>query len=937
MFYMSDHSANDFSSKWVRKMFFEFFQQRGHHLASPIPIVVKDDPSLMFTNAGMNAFKDIFLGIQSPNFTRIANTQPCLRVSGKHNDLEEVGVDNYHHTFFEMLGNWSFGDYFKEQAIQWAWELITEVYGLDKDRLYVSVFAGNPQDALPKDNESSKIWENFLPSERILSFGAKDNFWEMGDTGPCGPCTEIHFDGRTDAERNKIPGHLLVNQDHSEVIEIWNLVFMEFMRSRDGSLNHLKQKHVDTGMGLERLVRILQNKNSNYDTDLFVPIISRISELTNIAYTNTISYQDIAFRVLADHVRAVAFCLSEGARPTNTGAGYVIKRILRRAIRYYYTHLNQYQPLLFQLVPVVVTQFQEVFPTINTQSENIANLIYEEEEQFLRTIGQGMKRLRQYLDMHPREINLPGKVAFELYDTYGFPLDVTQVVLSEEDRKVDEEGFYQAMQEQKTRSRNVANAENIGEWVEINSGNSEFVGFNQFETETKILRYRKVSQAEDIIYQLVLSHSPFYAQGGGQAGDIGLLQAADGRQIKIIDTQKVLGQIVHITKIIPKNLTGIFMAHIDIAKRKAHSIHHSATHLLHAALQQALNAQALQRGSAITDQYLRFDFSCNNKISTHTLQKISDQINDWIKAKLPVKIFHSQLAEAKKMGAMAIFGEKYAEEVRVVKIGEISIELCGGTHVQNTADLQEFRIVQESAISSGIRRIEAIAGQALQNFRKIEADKEQKQLAQLELKINQQLLDGKEILSQIQLLSNDGNNDLLNSWNSLSEQLQNSTNIVNKKSINSQLKQQIELQEKTLAQIYAQNILLYLQNNLKLSQPNPFDLKYCKIYPNLLQVYIPNYTRNMHNLFKNMLNHWRKNGIKLMIFLLAESAAQKSAILFDLGEHSGNALDFLQQHISFLIGGGAGGGEKRASAGGRKIASHDLPKIFDKLAEWTNN
>lgn len=924
-----------FSATRVRELFLEFFQNRGHQIVAPIPIVVKDDPSLMFTNAGMNAFKDIFLDLQKPNFTRVANSQPCLRVSGKHNDLEEVGVDNYHHTLFEMLGNWSFGNYFKEQAIAWAWELITQVYALDTDRLYVTVFAGNEKDGVQADTQSAEIWRNFLPKERILHFDAKDNFWEMGDTGPCGPCTEIHFDGRTKAERADVPGHLLVNQGHSELIEIWNLVFIEFMRNLGGNLSPLKQKHVDTGMGLERLVRILQDKQSNYDTDLFTPLLARVSELTGIVYTHGTSHQDIAFRVLADHIRAIAFCLSEGATLANTGAGYVIKRIMRRAIRYYYTHLNWHKPLLYQLLPVLSAQFRGIFPALHTQNHSLAQMICEEEEQFLRTIGQGMKRLRQYVDMHPSESVLAGAVAFELYDTYGFPLDVTQMVLQEENWQVDEPGFYKAMQVQKERSRR-ASAEELSEWIELETGTCEFVGYTELQIKTRVLRYRKVVQGSQTYYQIVLEKTPFYPEGGGQAGDKGYLLKENGQKIEILDTRRELGQIVHITKEISTDLRGDFLAQIDQARRDNLSIHHSATHLLHAALQKYLGRETQQRGSSITTERLRFDFACVGKIPPVTLEKISDLVNHWIAEKLPITNFYTKLDEAKKLGAMAIFGEKYGEQVRVVQIDQVSLELCGGTHVKNTQDLQQFRILQEVAVASGIRRIEAVAGSALQNFLQIEAKKEEQELVQVQERISQIIAEGEQILAELRKLNWDTQN-LSDSWTELLRLNQNSRQVAEKKTVYSKVKAQIETMEKNRAQAYAHLLHNYLQNQSDFEACNSiFALQYCYLDANLLCVYLPNISGNLHNIFKNMLNYWRKQGLEQRIFIFGQMSA-KTAVLLDLGANSGNAVDFLRREIAPLIGGGAGGGEKSATAGGRAIGATDLPKLFATLEQLKTN
>ncbi|HEY4209293.1 MAG TPA: alanine--tRNA ligase, partial [Puia sp.] len=635
----------------------------------------------------------------------------CLRVSGKHNDLEEVGVDTYHHTMFEMLGNWSFGDYFKAEAIAWSWELLTGVYGIPKDKLYVTVFEGDTKENLPRDTEAFEEWSKWVPVDKILMGNKKDNFWEMGDTGPCGPCTEIHVDCRPDAERSQVSGALLVNKDHPQVIEIWNNVFMQFNRLKDGSLQPLPARHVDTGMGLERLVRVLQEKTSNYDTDLFTGTIGAVERIVRKKYGNTDSKQDIAFRVLADHIRAISFTIADGQLPSNTGAGYVIRRILRRAVRYYYSYLDYKQPLLFQLAPLLAGQFEKVFPELHKQADLVAKVIKEEEDAFLRTLGRGIERLSGYLGGKGSGV-IAGKVAFELFDTYGFPLDLTDLIAKEAGWEVDSVAFEKEMQQQKDRSR-AATAMDTEDWVVLeNSALSEFVGYDLLETKTRIIKYRKIKAKGKESWQLVLEATPFYAESGGQVGDTGVIETG-GETIAVIDTKKENALIIQFTDKLPAQVQGAMIAKVDRTRRKDTEIHHSATHLLHAALRKVLGTHVAQKGSLVNDDQLRFDFSHFAKMTEEEIIQVEELVNAKIRENIPVVIKEMSKDEALKLGAMALFGEKYGDVVRVVIIDPaFSVELCGGTHVGATGELGYFKIRHESAVAAGVRRIEAVSGRA---------------------------------------------------------------------------------------------------------------------------------------------------------------------------------------------------------------------------------
>lgn len=699
----------------IRQQFLDFFRSKGHQIVPSAPIVVKNDPTLLFTNAGMNQFKDYFLGNKVAANPRVADTQKCLRVSGKHNDLEEVGVDTYHHTMFEMLGNWSFGDYFKKEAIEWSWELLTEIYQIPKDRLYVTVFEGDANENLPKDEEAYGFWKQHVAEDRILLGNKKDNFWEMGDTGPCGPCSEVHVDCRPDSERAAVDGKTLVNADHPQVIEIWNNVFMQFNRLKDGSLQPLPAKHVDTGMGLERLVRVIQGKTSNYDTDLFTTTIAKTEQITGAKYHNTDSKQDVAFRVIADHIRAIAFTIADGQLPSNTGAGYVIRRILRRAVRYYFTYLNYKQPLLHQLMPGLAAQFREVFPELHQQLDFVAKVVKEEEDAFLRTLEKGLKRLDEAF-ANVQNATISGPVAFELYDTYGFPIDLTRLIAQENNLSVDEAGFEKEMQQQKDRSR-AATALDTDDWVILKADQpSKFVGYDSLEAKATIIKYRKVKAKGKESYQLVLDQTPFYAESGGQVGDSGSL-ILDHKRVEIFDTKKENDLIIHFAEEIPADLSGTFLASVNVDRRRHTTVHHSATHLLHAALREVLGTHVAQKGSLVNEEHLRFDFSHFAKMTDEEIEKVEAIVNQKIRENVPVVIKEMSKEEAVQMSAMALFGEKYGDVVRVVVMDpSYSIELCGGTHVGNTGELGFFKIKSEGAVAAGVRRIEAVSGKAAEVY-----------------------------------------------------------------------------------------------------------------------------------------------------------------------------------------------------------------------------
>ena len=718
------------TSAEIRQQFLDFFKSKGHQIVPSAPIVVKNDPTLLFTNAGMNQFKDFFLGNKQPDFTRIADTQKCLRVSGKHNDLEEVGVDTYHHTMFEMLGNWSFGDYFKREAIAWSWELLTEVYKLDKSRLYVTVFEGDAKEGLPPSSIALAEWKKIIAEDHIVFGNKKDNFWEMGETGPCGPCSEIHVDMRPDEERATIAGRDLVNKDHPQVIEIWNNVFMQYNRLKDGSLQPLPAQHVDTGMGFERLVRVIQGKTSNYDTDVFTGTIEVISSIVNKVYKAGDDKESIAFRVLADHIRAIAFTIADGQLPSNTGAGYVIRRILRRAVRYYYSYLDYKQPLLHQLLPTLAKQFENVFPELHAQLDFVSKVVKEEEDAFLRTLANGIKKFEETVDLNTKHLISEGESngytrlkivdgvsAFILNDTYGFPIDLTQLMANEIGWTVDMVGYEKALKEQKDRSR-AAGAVDTEDWIVINEGDSTFVGYDSLEVKTNIVKYRKVKAKGKEAYQIVLATTPFYAESGGQVGDKGQLEISNFK-LDIFDTKKENNLFIHFAETLPAeiDLTGEVIATVNPATRNETTSNHSATHLLHAALRQVLGTHVAQKGSLVNNEQLRFDFSHFSKVTDAEIAQIETIVNQKIRENIPVVIKEMSKDEAVALGAMALFGEKYGDVVRVVIMdSNYSIELCGGTHVGSTGALGFFKIKHETAVAAGVRRIEAVSGIAAENY-----------------------------------------------------------------------------------------------------------------------------------------------------------------------------------------------------------------------------
>jgi len=702
-------------SKEIRSAFFEFFKSKQHTVVPSAPMVIKDDPTLMFTNAGMNQFKEFFLGNSDPKNTRVTDTQKCLRVSGKHNDLEEVGMDTYHHTMFEMVGNWSFGDYFKEEAIAWSWELLTDVFKIDKDKLYVTIFEGDKSEGLARDTEAYNFWKQHIAEDRILNGNKNDNFWEMGEQGPCGPCSEIHVDIRSDEEKAKVSGAELVNADHPQVVEIWNLVFMQFNRKANGSLEKLPAQHVDTGMGFERLCMVLQEKQSNYDTDVFTPLIREIEAITNTKYGKD-EEKDIAIRVISDHVRAVAFSIADGQLPSNTGAGYVIRRILRRAIRYGFTFLNKKEPFIYKLTDTLVKQMGDTFPELVSEKNLIINVIREEEQSFLRTLDQGLVLLENVIS-NVSSKTISGKKAFELYDTYGFPIDLTALILRERGYNLDEKEFESELKKQKDRSRAATKVE-TGDWVVLREDDvEEFVGYDTLETQVKITRYRKVeSKKEGEMYQLVFNLTPFYAEGGGQVGDKGYLEAPNGEVVYIVDTKKENNLIIHFAKNLPRNTEDTFKAVVDVKQRNRTAANHTATHLLHQALRTVLGDHVAQKGSMVHSRNLRFDFSHFSKVTDEELKQVEDFVNARINENLALQeqrgVPYNQAIDE---GAVALFGEKYGDAVRTIRFGN-SMELCGGTHVPNTGNIWHFIITSEGAVASGIRRIEAITGDAAKNY-----------------------------------------------------------------------------------------------------------------------------------------------------------------------------------------------------------------------------
>jgi len=874
------------TSSEIRQQFLDFFALKGHVIVPSAPIVVKNDPTLMFTNAGMNQFKDYFLGNKPAPNKRVADTQKCLRVSGKHNDLEEVGVDTYHHTMFEMLGNWSFGDYFKKEAIEWSWELLTKVYGLDKERLYVTIFEGDEKEKLPRDEEAYNEWKKWVSEDRILMGNKKDNFWEMGDTGPCGPCTEIHFDTRPEANND---GHSLVNNDDTGmVMEIWNNVFIQFNRLKDGTLESLPDKHVDTGMGLERLVRVIQGKTSNYDTDVFTGTIAETSKKVNKVYKAGDDKESIAFRVIADHIRAIAFTIADGQLPSNTGAGYVIRRILRRAVRYYYSYLDYKQPLLFQLIPFLAKQFENVFPELYKQIDFVTKVVKEEEDAFLRTLAKGLLQVDAFMSFEGLDhyekgkkeaFVLPGKVAFELYDTYGFPIDLTRLIVSEKGLSVDEVGFEKEMQQQKQRSR-AATAVDTEDWVVLDDyARNEFIGYDELESQTKVVKYRKVKAKGKEGYQIVLEVTPFYAESGGQVGDTGEL-IIKNEKLKITDTKKDNDLIIHFTDAIPADLSGEVIAKVDALKRKHTELHHSATHLVHAALRKILGMHVAQKGSLVNQEHLRFDFSHFAKVTDEEIATIETLVNKKIRENIPVVIKEMPKDEAMKLGAMALFGEKYGDVVRVVIIDPTySVELCGGTHVGSTGELGFFKITHETAVAAGVRRIEAVCGEAAEKYI----------------------------------------NNKLSELNSVKEQFKNPKDLL--KTIESNLVENASL-KKQLENI-ENRILVGVRNELLQKDEIINEITFIG---DIIEVSNPDALKKLCFDLKNNLNNY--------VVVLCANIGGKPSVAVSIDEKTvvAKKLDagkIIKEVVAPIIKGGGGGQKTLATAGGQDASN--LQKVIDTI------
>jgi len=867
-------------SQDIRATFLNFFQEKSHLIVPSAPMVTKDDPTLMFVNSGMAPFKEYFLDNGKPKNNRISDSQKCLRVSGKHNDLEEVGYDTYHHTLFEMLGNWSFGDYFKKEAITWAWELLTEVYKIDKDILYVTVFEGAEDDHLKMDTEAYDLWKELISEDRILKGNKKDNFWEMGEQGPCGPCSEIHVDIRSAEEKAKIDGKELVNKDHPQVVEIWNLVFMQYNRKANGSLEELPNKHIDTGMGFERLCMVLQDVKSNYDTDIFTPIIREIETITEVKYGENLK-QDIAIRVISDHVRAVAFSIADGQLPSNNGAGYVIRRILRRAVRYGFTFLNKKEPFIHRLVGVLSEKMGAAFPELKAQKQLIENVIKEEETSFLRTLDQGLVLLDRIIE-NASGNQVSGEKAFELYDTFGFPIDLTSLILSEKGLTLDEKGFEAELQKQKNRSR-AASEMSTDDWtVIINDTEEEFIGYDALASKVKLTRYRKVvSKKDGEMYQLVFNLTPFYPEGGGQVGDKGYLEVPNGDVVYIIDTKKENNVIIHLTKNLPRHLNETLNAVVDAKQRYRTACNHTATHLLHQALREVLGTHVAQKGSAVHSKYLRFDFSHFSKVTTDELNEIEHFVNARISGKLPLEEKRNiPMQEAIDEGAMALFGEKYGDTVRAIKFGQ-SIELCGGTHVKNTGDIWHFKIKSEGAVASGIRRIEAITNDAVKDF----------------------YFENNNTLFEIKTLLNNTKNPA-----KAIEKLQNE---------NISLQKQIErlLEEK------AQNLTVALKNQLQ-------EINGVQFLATKLDLDANGIKNVSFSLGKNYTN---------LFLLFATAPSQEKAMLTcyiskelvnDRGFNAGTVV----RELGKLIHGGGGGQNFFATAGGKNPAG--IPEALEKAKEY---
>ena len=878
-------------SSEIRQQFLDFFASKGHAIVPSAPIVVKNDPTLLFTNSGMNQFKDYFLGNQQPKHSKIADTQKCLRVSGKHNDLEEVGVDTYHHTMFEMLGNWSFGDYFKAEAIEWSWELLTKVYQLDPNRLYVTVFEGDASENIPVSKVALEEWKKWVPADKIIFGNKKDNFWEMGDTGPCGPCSEIHIDMRPEEEIAKIPGRELVNKDHPQVIEIWNNVFIQYNRKKDGSLEPLPSKHVDTGMGFERLVRAIQNKKSNYDTDVFTGTIDAVANITGKTYDFSDSKEAIAFRVLADHVRAIAFTIADGQLPANTGAGYVIRRILRRAVRYYYSYLDYKRPLLFQLLPLLAKQFDTVFPELQQQLEFVTKVVKEEEEGFLRTLEKGLKRMDDIIHAQEKNTLIEGKLVFELFDTFGFPVDLTRLIASENQLTIDEAGFEQEMQQQKDRSR-AATAIDTGDWMQIGEdAETKFIGYTSTEATTKIVKYRSIKAKGKEAYQWVLAETPFYAESGGQVGDKGTLRFEDGTVLAVTDTKKENNLFIHFTDSLPNNIGHTVKAEVDETLRAHTTQHHSATHLLHAALRTVLGKHVAQKGSLVNADQLRFDFSHFAKMTNEEIESVNQLVNDKVKENVPVVIKEMSKDEAVALGAMALFGEKYGDTVRVVLMDpNYSIELCGGTHVGHTGEIGHFVIKAESSVAAGVRRIEAVVGQAAAQFQEEAKEKLKKQITQLE-EANALIatsLNKKEASKEI-------NGFTIDQLSSYILELQNQQK---------ELKKQLESQEAILV------------NELVEAQKNNFEtingVHYLGLKVDLSHT-------DQYKKAAQLLNQTQTGEVMVLLVGSKEEKAFAALSISDalVASKKWEAPQLIKTHIAALIKGGGGGQKTLAAAGGQ--------------------
>ena len=868
-------------SQEIRSTFLDFFKDKSHLIVPSAPMVTKDDPTLLFVNSGMAPFKEYFLGNAQPKNNRISDSQKCLRVSGKHNDLEEVGYDTYHHTLFEMLGNWSFGDYFKKEAIAWAWELLVDVYKIDKDILYVTVFEGSDDaDNLKMDTEAYDIWKKYISEDRILKGNKKDNFWEMGEQGPCGPCSEIHVDIRSAEEKAKIPGKDLINMDHPHVVEIWNLVFMQYNRKANGSLEGLPNKHIDTGMGFERLCMVLQDVKSNYDTDVFTPIIREIETITNVKY-NKNEKQDIAIRVISDHVRAVAFSIADGQLPSNTGAGYVIRRILRRAIRYGFTFLDKKEPFIYRLVGVLSHKMGEAFPELKSQKQLIENVIKEEEASFLRTLDQGLLLLDRIIDETKSE-EIPGEKAFELYDTYGFPIDLTALILHEKGLSLDEKGFNEELQKQKKRSR-AASEMTTDDWtVLLEDAEEEFVGYDTLEANVKLTRYRKVvSKKDGEMYQLVFNLTPFYPEGGGQVGDKGYLEVPNGDVVYILDTKKENNVIIHFAKNLPKNLNETLKAVVDAKQRYRTECNHTATHLLHQALREILGTHVEQKGSAVHSKYLRFDFSHFSKMTTEQLQDVEDFVNARILGKIPLEEKRNiEMQQAIDEGAMALFGEKYGDTVRAIKFGK-SIELCGGTHVKNTADIWHFKIKSEGAVAAGIRRIEAITNDAVKDF----------------------YSENNQTLSEIK--------DLLNNTKEPVKAVQKlqEENIILQKQIEQLLKDKAHnLTGELKNQLREINGVQFLATKIDLDQNGIKNLAFAL-------------GKEFDNLFLLFASSEKKDKAMLTCYISKELANERG---YDAGK--------VVRELGKLIHGGGGGQNFYATAGGKNPGG--IPKVLERAVDY---